>query len=70
VTFDLERFALAQAPLMSRVRQELAAGEKQSHWMWFVFPKIAGLGHSAMTQRYSIASLDEARAYLGSGLID
>lgn len=64
MTFDLERFVTAQAPVMARVIEELAAGEKQSHWMWFVFPQIAGLGHSTMAQGYAIASLEEARAFL------
>src|SRR5580692_6153851 len=62
--FDLERFVTAQAPVIDRVRAELRAGSKRSHWMWFVFPQIAGLGSSAMAQRYAIASLDEAGAYL------
>jgi len=62
--FDLERFVAAQAPTIDAVRDELRAGAKRSHWMWFVFPQIAGLGSSAMAQRYAIASLDEARAYL------
>lgn len=51
------------------MRNELAAGRKQSHWMWFVFPQIAGLGHSPMAQMYAIASLDEARAYLAHPLL-
>lgn len=62
--FQLERFVGAQAPVWERVRSELAAGHKQSHWMWFVFPQIGGLGHSAMAQMYAITSLGEARAYL------
>jgi uncharacterized protein (DUF1810 family) len=62
--FDLQRFALAQAPVIDRVQAELRAGHKRSHWMWFVFPQIAGLGSSAMAVRYAIGSLDEARAYL------
>ena len=49
---------------MAQVRQELSAGRKRSHWMWFVFPQLAGLGHSAMARQYAIASLAEARAYL------
>jgi uncharacterized protein (DUF1810 family) len=61
---DLQRFVYAQAPVIDRVRGELALGRKRSHWMWFVFPQIAGLGFSAMARRYAIASLDEARAYL------
>ncbi len=61
--FDLQRFLEAQALVIDAVRAELARGRKASHWMWFVFPQIAGLGHSAMAQRYAIASLDEAQAY-------
>jgi uncharacterized protein (DUF1810 family) len=62
--YDLQRFVDAQAPVIDRVRDELAQGRKRSHWMWFVFPQIAGLGFSAMAKRYAIASLDEAKAYL------
>ena len=61
---DLKRFVDAQGPVIDRVREELAQGRKRSHWMWFVFPQIAGLGFSAMAQKYAIASLDEAQAYL------
>ena len=50
--------------MIERVREELRGGRKRSHWMWFVFPQIAGLGHSATAQHFAIASLDEARAYL------
>ncbi|HEY1862389.1 MAG TPA: DUF1810 domain-containing protein [Roseiarcus sp.] len=62
--FDLERFVEAQAPVYDEVRGELKAGRKQSHWMWFIFPQIAGLGQSPMSIRFAIASLDEAKAYL------
>ena len=62
--YKLERFVSAQAPVYGSVLAELRAGRKRSHWMWFVFPQLAGLGHSAMAQRYAIASLDEAAAYL------
>ncbi len=62
--FDLARFVAAQAPVYAQVREELATGRKRTHWMWFVFPQIAGLGHSAMTQRYAIDSRAEAAAYL------
>jgi uncharacterized protein (DUF1810 family) len=62
--FDLERFVGAQAGVYERVKMELAAGEKRSHWMWFIFPQIAGLGSSGMAQRYAINGLEEARAYL------
>ena len=67
--FDLDRFIRAQEPVMTQVRQELAAGRKRSHWMWFVFPQLAGLGHSAMANRYAISSLAEARAYLEHPLL-
>ena len=67
--FDLERFADAQAPAIDRVRAELRAGRKRSHWMWFVFPQIAGLGSSAMAVRYAIGSPAEARAYLAHAVL-
>ena len=60
----LERFVAAQAPVIEAVRDELRAGRKRSHWMWFVFPQLKGLGASSMAQHYGIASLEEARAYL------
>jgi uncharacterized protein (DUF1810 family) len=66
---SLERFVEAQEGVYSRALAELRAGKKQSHWMWFIFPQIAGLGHSAMAQRYAIPSLDEARAYLAHPLL-
>jgi uncharacterized protein (DUF1810 family) len=61
---DLRRFVDAQAGTYERALAELRAGRKTGHWMWFVFPQIAGLGRSPMAQRYAIGSLDEARAYL------
>lgn len=61
---DLQRFVDAQARVIDRVRAELRLGKKQSHWMWFVFPQLKGLGHSETARRYAIHSLDEARAYL------
>ena len=61
---SLERFVKAQEGVYPRALAELEAGKKQSHWMWFTFPQIAGLGHSAMAQMYAIASLDEAKVYL------
>src|SRR5476651_1694361 len=61
---DLQRFVDAQEPVIERVRAELAQGRKRSHWMWFVFPQIAGLGFSAMAQRFAIGSRAEALAYL------
>lgn len=63
-TCDLQRFTEAQEPVYPRVVSELRAGRKQSHWMWFIFPQIAGLGHSAMAQRYAVRSRAEAVAYL------
>lgn len=63
--FDLERFVQAQALDYDRALSELRAGKKQSHWMWFIFPQIEGLGSSPMSRRYSIKSAAEARAYLG-----
>ena len=62
--FNLQRFLDAQARVWDDVRSELAQGRKRSHWMWFVFPQLAGLGHSAMSRRYGLSGLDEARAYL------
>jgi uncharacterized protein (DUF1810 family) len=67
--FDLQRFVDAQAPLYQRVLAELRQGQKRSHWMWFIFPQLAGLGHSAMAQRFAIASRDEAAAYLAHGIL-
>ncbi|MFZ4408790.1 MAG: DUF1810 domain-containing protein [Paracraurococcus sp.] len=62
--FELDRFVAAQEPVLDQVRRELREGRKRSHWMWFVFPQLRGLGTSAMAQRYGITSLEEARAYL------
>ena len=62
--FDLQRFVDAQERVYPQVVEELRAGRKRSHWIWFVFPQIAGLGSSSTAAHYAIASLDEARAYL------
>jgi uncharacterized protein (DUF1810 family) len=62
--FDLQRFVHAQEEVYPRVVTELRQGRKRSHWMWFIFPQLAGLGHSAMAQRFAIASAEEAAAYL------
>jgi len=62
--FDLDRFVAAQDQVIEQVRRELTEGRKRTHWMWFVFPQLSGLGHSAMARRYAIASLDGAGAYL------
>ena len=62
--FNLDRFVDAQDPVYSEVLAELRTGKKRSHWMWFVFPQIAGLGQSEMARKYAITSNDEAAAYL------
>ena len=62
--FDLQRFVDAQDRVYARVVAELRSGRKTSHWMWFVFPQVAGLGSSPMAQQYAIGTPDEARAYL------
>jgi uncharacterized protein (DUF1810 family) len=69
VVADLQRFIDAQRPLYDRVLDELRSGQKRTHWMWFVFPQIEGLGHSAMAQKFAIASRDEAAAYLRHPLL-
>jgi uncharacterized protein (DUF1810 family) len=67
--YNLQRFVDAQDRVYARVVAELRAGRKTSHWMWFVFPQVAGLGSSPMAQQYAINSLDEARAYLGHAVL-
>lgn len=62
-TQGLDRFVEAQDTVYHAVCTELRAGRKQSHWMWFVFPQLAGLGHSAIARHFGLASEDEARAY-------
>ena len=69
MTFDLERFAAAQHGVYDEVVEELRRGRKTGHWIWFIFPQIAGLGFSQMSRRYSIASLDEATAYLAHPIL-
>lgn len=66
---DLTRFMAAQEPVIERVRAELRAGRKASHWMWFVFPQIAGLGRSETARFYAIRSLEEAAAYLAHPIL-
>ncbi|HEY6355924.1 MAG TPA: DUF1810 domain-containing protein [Burkholderiaceae bacterium] len=61
--FDLQRFVAAQAPVYAQVIAELAAGAKTSHWMWFVFPQLKGLGRSSTARHFGLASLAEAQAY-------
>jgi uncharacterized protein (DUF1810 family) len=67
--FDLERFVIAQAPVFSAVVSELRAGRKRTHWMWFVFPQLRGLGRSSMATFYGLGSVAEARAYLAHSLL-
>jgi uncharacterized protein (DUF1810 family) len=67
--FDLQRFVDAQEQVYDRVLGELRAGRKRSHWIWFIFPQVAGLGSSQTAARYAISSLDEARAYLRHALL-
>ena len=62
--YDLKRFVEAQLDAYPRAVSELRAGRKQSHWMWYLFPQISGLGHSPTARKYSISSLEEAKAYL------
>jgi uncharacterized protein (DUF1810 family) len=62
--YDLQRFVDAQQPIFETVKRELRAGRKQSHWMWFIFPQIRGLGHSDMARKFAISSQEEAEAYL------
>ena len=62
--YNLKRFVDAQNPVYEQVRSELKRARKRTHWMWFIFPQIAGLGSSSMARHYAIGSLDEARAYL------
>ena len=61
---ELEHFITAQNPVFDRVLAELSAGQKRTHWMWFIFPQLLGLGHSFMAQKFGIASLEQAQRYL------
>jgi uncharacterized protein (DUF1810 family) len=66
---NLQRFVDAQHPIYGQVRDELQAGRKETHWMWFIFPQIKGLGSSPTAQKYAIQSIDEAKAYLTHPLL-
>jgi uncharacterized protein (DUF1810 family) len=69
MAFDLGRFRDAQDGVYDGVLKELRHGQKTGHWIWFIFPQIAGLGSSSLSRLYSIASLDEARAYLADPIL-
>lgn len=68
-TFDLQRYVDAQNPVLNDVYDELRRGQKSSHWMWFVFPQVKGLGHSDMARKFAITSHEEGRAYLDHPLL-
>jgi uncharacterized protein (DUF1810 family) len=67
--YELQRFVDAQNHCFEQVCRELCEGQKQSHWMWFIFPQLKGLGHSAMANRYAISSRQEAEAYLNHPIL-
>jgi uncharacterized protein (DUF1810 family) len=67
--YDLQRFVAAQEPVFSTALAELRAGRKRTHWMWFIFPQLRGLGRSQTAVYYGIRSLDEARGYLAHSLL-
>jgi uncharacterized protein (DUF1810 family) len=69
IDYDLARFLEAQNDIYDRALEELSAGRKKSHWMWFIFPQIAGLGTSAMAEKYAIRSADEASSYLADPIL-
>jgi len=66
---DLVRFVDAQAFVYEQVVEELTEGRKRTHWMWFIFPQLTGLGHSPMAQRYAIRDLDQAKRYLANPIL-
>jgi uncharacterized protein (DUF1810 family) len=67
--YNLQRFVDAQRGVYAQAQTELRAGRKESHWMWFIFPQIKGLGRSLMAQKYAISSLEEAKAYLAHPIL-
>src|SRR5262245_14233201 len=69
IDYDLDRFVDAQNGAYERALSELRAGHKRSHWMWFIFPQIAGLGSSSMAEKYAIRSAEEASAYLADPVL-
>lgn len=66
---NFDHFLRAQAPVYATVLEELRQGRKRSHWMWFIFPQIAGLGHSAMARKFALSSLNEAKGYLAHDIL-
>ncbi len=66
---DLIHFMNAQASVYCQVVEELTDGRKRTHWMWFIFPQLSGLGHSTMAQRYAIRNIDQARRYLADPIL-
>ncbi len=68
-TFDLDRFIAAQAPVIEQVWRELRAGSKRTHWMWFIFPQLRGLGRSPTAQHFGLVGQEEARAYLADPVL-
>jgi uncharacterized protein (DUF1810 family) len=69
MTYDLDRFVSEQRDVYDEVLEELRRGRKTGHWIWFIFPQVEGLGYSAMSQRFAISTLDEAREYLAHPLL-
>ena len=67
--YSLNRFLEAQEPVIADVKAELKAGQKRSHWMWYIFPQVEGLGTSEMAQRYALSSREEAEAYLDHSIL-
>ena len=67
--YDLQRFVAAQDTVFKQVCKELQAGCKSSHWMWFIFPQIDGLGHSPLAKRFAITSLQEAKVYIAHSIL-
>ena len=67
--YDLQRFVAAQREIYDQVLTELRLGRKESHWMWFIFPQLAGLGHSAMAERYALRNLEQAKRYLAHRIL-
>ncbi len=67
--YDLNRFVQAQESIYSKVLAELNAGRKRSHWIWFIFPQVHGLGYSMTARKYALKSLEEASAYLTHNLL-